>query len=440
MNKQRSGGQILIDGLIKRGVDTAFCVPGESYLGALDALYDQQNQIQLITCRQEGGASYMAEAYGKLTGKPGVCFVSRGPGASNAMIGIHTAFQDSTPVLLFVGQISRKDSDREAFQELNFRSVYGDVAKKVIRFDSAERIPEQLQKAWNITIAGRPGPVVVELPEDMLVETSAVQDLEPKMLSFPAPDPHSISQVLNWIDHARKPMIICGGAGWTEHCNALLEDFSERTQVPVATSFRRSDTFNNRHPNYVGELGLAPNPELVTATRESDLLIIIGPRLGDITTNGYQLLDLPGYGSGKSEQKLVHVHISPEEINTVFQADSGISSHPESMLRALCDSTVNLTKSQKKDRSANIAVLHQSYLSFISAPRFVNADLRMDKVAAKLRQRLPDDAIITNGAGNYTTWAQRHYQFRQFRTQLAFNQWFHGIRSSCSSCCESRPP
>ncbi len=419
MNKERTGGQILIDGLVKRGVDKVFCVPGESYLGALDALYDKQEQIQLITCRQEGGASYMADAYGKLTGNPGICFVSRGPGASNAMIGIHTAFQDSTPVLLFIGQISRTDTDREAFQELNYHNVYGDVAKKVLRFNSAHRIPEQLQKAWNIAIAGRPGPVVVELPEDMLVDTAIVDDLELITPSPSAPDPYRVEQLLDWITAAEKPMIISGGAGWTHQCNTLLEDFSQRSLIPVATSFRRSDTFDNQHPYYAGELGLAPNPELIAATRDSDLLIVIGPRLGDITTSSYQLLTQSSQSPINLDQKLVHIHISAEEINTVFHADSGITSHPDAMLQRLCDNPIEITESQKETRKSRIDKLNQSYLNFLTTPRFTDADVRMDKVAAMLRNHLPGDAIITNGAGNYTTWAQRHYQFRQFGTQLA---------------------
>jgi len=413
-NAARTGGRILIDGLIAYGMDTLFCVPGESYLGALDALYDRQDDVTIITCRQEGGASYMAEAYGKLTGNPGICFVSRGPGAANAMIGIHTAYQDSTPLLLFIGQIARGDEGREAFQELDYRQVYAGVAKKVLTFRDARRVPEQLQRAWHTAISGRPGPVVIELPEDMLTAEAVVNDLRPKRVSFPAPDPRAVDRFSKWLDQAERPLILCGGAAWTETASRLLQTFSETRQIPVATTFRRSDTFDNTHPHYAGEFAIAPNPELVRLLQSSDLLIALGPRLGDITTSGYQLFDVPDGISNREDQRLIHIHVEPEALNSVYQADLAIACHPELFLRE-----VSRKPAAGKDRSTLLREAHQAYLDFTFAPKNQAAALRMDKVAETLRKRLPADAIVANGAGNYTVWTQRYYQFRQPHTQLA---------------------
>jgi acetolactate synthase-1/2/3 large subunit len=374
-NNKRSGGEILIDGLISHGAEKIFCVPGESYLAALDALYDRQHLIQVITCRQEGGASYMAEAYGKLTGKPGICFVSRGPGASNAMIGIHTAFQDSTPLLLFIGQIARVDVGREAFQELDYKQVYSGVAKKVITFSDAGRIPEQLGQAWQIATSGRPGPVIVELPEDMLTDQTDVADLVPGELVHSSPSPASIEKLSDWLGKSESPIV---------------------------------------HSHYVGELGIAPNPRLLDRVQAADLIIAVGPRLGDMTTSGYSIFDVPDRKNQKNGQKLVHAHVSAEEINAVYRADLGIVSHPEQFLKALSE----LPRSQI-DRSESIRDGNRNYLDYLTEPRNIDASLRMDKVAELLRKRLPADAIVTNGAGNYSIWAQRHYQFRQPGTQLA---------------------
>jgi acetolactate synthase-1/2/3 large subunit len=409
----RSGGEVLIDGLIGFGATRLFCVPGESYLAALDALHDRSDKLDVITCRQEGGASYMAEAHGKLTGKPGICFVSRGPGASNAMIGIHTAFQDSTPMLLFIGQVSRSDIGREAFQELNFREVFGAVAKKVIRIDDARRIPELLAQAWNTATSGRPGPVVVELPEDMLTDMVTVEDALPTDIPLPAPNPKSMTQLATLLGEADNPVLIVGGAGWTPGATAALQTFVDNQNLPVATSFRRSDSFDNTHPNYIGELGLAPNPKLVERIKQADLLIAVGPRIGDMTTAGYTTLEVPDRKSCLSGQKLVHVHISADEINTVFRSDLGIVSQPENFFIEAC----KMAKCTK-DHTATITKANRIYLDFLTEPRFENAAMRMDRVSEFLRGRLPGNSIITVGAGNFSVWGQRHYQFRQPRTQL----------------------
>ncbi len=410
---KRTGGQILVDSLVAYGVDTLFCVPGESYLAVLDALHDRQDCIHLITCRQEGGAAYMAEAFGKLTGTPGVCFVSRGPGAANAMIGVHTAYQDSTPMLLFIGQVARQDEGREAFQELNYDQVYGAVAKKVIAVRDTRRLPEQFQHAWNTAICGRPGPVVIVLPEDMLADRVAASLPRPHRVAAAAPDAGAIRQVAHWLDRARHPVIICGGAGWTPQTSRYLQQFSEKQQVPVVTAFRRSDTFDNTHPHYIGELGLAPNPELIRLTRCADLILVVGPRLGDITTSGYQLFEVPGGIAERKDQKLVHVHLCPEELNAVYQADLAMVCHPERFFQA-----ISQLDAHNPDRRRFIQSAQASYRAFSFAPRNTASAVRMDKIAAFLRARLPTDTIITMGAGNYTIWAQRYYPFRQPRTQL----------------------
>ncbi len=413
MDARRSGGEALIQGLIQYGVDTVFCVPGESYLAALDALYDRKEQIRTITCRQEGGVAYMAEAYGKLTGHPGVCFVSRGPGAANAMVGIHTAFQDSTPVLMFIGQISRGDFGREAFQELDFTRVYSGVAKKVIRMNDAGRIPEQLNQAWQAATHGRPGPVVVELPEDMLQDMVEAQDAGPGFMSHPGPDPEAIAMLTGMLKNSQRAVVVAGGAAWTPMASEYLRRFIETQHLPVATAFRRTDSFDNAHPNYIGELGLGTDPKLSGQIQSADLLIAVGPRLGDMTTSGYTLLD-DSKRDPTHAQKLVHIHISDEEINSVYQADLGIVAQPEKFLKAACK-----IPAVRSDTHDFIATGNRNYRDFMKAPKNAGANMRMDKIAGFLRDRLPGNAIITSGAGNYTKWTTHHYQFRQPRTLLA---------------------
>jgi acetolactate synthase-1/2/3 large subunit len=330
------------------------------------------------------------------------------------MIGIHTAFQDSTPLLLFIGQIARVDVGREAFQELDYKQVYSGVAKKVIAFSDAGRIPEQLGQAWQIATSGRPGPVIVELPEDMLTDQTDVADLVPGELVHSSPSPASIEKLSDWLGKSESPIVLCGGAAWTPWASEYLRQFAENQSIPVATTFRRTDSFDNTHSHYVGELGIAPNPRLLDRVQAADLIIAVGPRLGDMTTSGYSIFDVPDRKNQKSGQKLVHAHVSAEEINTVYRADLGIVSHPEQFLKALSE----LPRSQI-DRSESIRDGNRNYLDYLTEPRNIDASLRMDKVAELLRKRLPADAIVTNGAGNYSIWAQRHYQFRQPGTQLA---------------------
>ena len=414
--KKRSGGRVLVDGLAANGVEHVFCVPGESYLGALDAFYDYRRRIQLIVCRQEGGAAYMAEAYGKLSGRPGIVFVSRGPGASNAMIGIHTAFQDSTPVLLFIGQNPRNERGREAFQELDYARVYGGVAKAVFRIEQAEAIPRRLFDAWATAISNRPGPVVIELPEDMLRDEVVVADLETPVRPVTVPPAEAVARFSELLQNAERPVVIFGGAAWTPRTNQALAEFSEKHCLPVACAFRRQDMFDNTHPHYVGELGIAPNPALVDLVKKADLVIALGARLGEMTTSGYTLFEVPEFDS-RGRQKLVHVFPSPAELNSVYRAELGIDCDAEAFLEAV--ETIPANDAHHAERSARITAARRAYLEFMQQPRDRDAPLRMDKIMTFLRGRLPADSVIAAGAGNYTIWAQRNYQFSRPKTQLA---------------------
>lgn len=413
---KRSGGRVLVDGLAANGVKHVFCVPGESYLGALDAFYDHRRRIRLIVCRQEGGAAYMAEAYGKLSGQPGIAFVSRGPGAANAMIGIHTAFQDSTPVLLFIGQNPRNERGREAFQELDYGRVYGGVAKAVFRIEQAETIPRQLFDAWAAAISDRPGPVVVELPEDMLRDEVVVADFETPVRPVAVPPAEAVARFSAMLQKSERPVVIFGGAAWTPRANRALAEFSEKHCLPVACAFRRQDMFDNTHPHYVGELGIAPNPALVDLVKKADLVVALGARLGEMTTSGYTLFEVPEFDSS-GRQKLVHVFPSPAELNSVYRAELGIACDAEAFLGAV--ETIPANGAHHAGRTARITAARRACLGFMRQPRNRGAPLRMDKIMTFLRRRLPADSVIANGAGNYTVWAQRNHQFRRPKTQLA---------------------
>lgn len=406
----RSGGRILIEGLIGLGADTAFCVAGESFLAALDAMYEHRDRFRLISCRQEGGAAYMAEARGKLTGKPGICFVSRGPGASNAGVGIHTAFQDSTPMICFIGQVARGDRGREAFQELDYHRSWDGVAKRVISIDDAARIPEQLGQAWHCAISGRPGPVVVVLYEDMLRDEVATDDLPPSQVFPAAPSPQAVQRVGEMLAAAERPLIICGDSAWNGECQSLLTQFAGRQQIPVAAAFRRQDAFDNTNRHYIGELGLMVAPCLEQYLRAADLLLVIGARLGDMTTRGYELIRPP---LGHPDQALVHVHPGGEELNAVFHADLAITSASLPFLQAAVD-----LPAATVDRSGMIDELHAAYQQWVDEPVSDGRVVRMDEICAHIRRTLPAEAIITVGAGSYTSWGQRFYQFRRSGTQL----------------------
>jgi len=407
----RSGGQILVDALQVHGVDTAFGVPGESYLDVLDALHD--SNIRFVINRQEGGAAFMAEAYGKLTGKPGICFVTRGPGATNASIGVHTAFQDSTPLILFIGQVGGDFMDREAFQEIDYRRMYGQMAKWVAQIDRAERIPEYLARAFQVATSGRPGPVVLALPEDMLVAQAQVADTRRHQPVQASPSAEQVATLRTMLAESQKPLLLLGGGTWNEQACADLQAFAEANALPVACAFRFQDLLDNEHPNYVGDVGIGINPKLAARVKEADLLIAIGPRLGEMTTSGYSLLASP-----VPRQRLVHIHADPEELGSVYQAELMIASGaPQvcAMLAAMAPVDASAWRHTVEDAKAELRAWQEQPPVF----RDGGAPLDLWQVVQDLMAALPHDTIITNGAGNYATWAHRFWRYGGMRTQLA---------------------
>ena len=419
------GGHLLVECLIAQGVTHAFGVPGESYLAALDGFHKYQDQIQFVTCRQEGGAAFMADAQGRLTGRPGVCFVTRGPGATNASIGVHTAFQDSTPMVLFVGDVATETRDREAFQEVDFCSFFGPstkgMAKRVERIDDASRIPEYVARAFATAMNGRPGPVVLVLPEDMLtheVSSRPLPQLEPVQAWS---DPGSLRELRELLLQAQRPFVIAGGGGWTPQSAQALQRFAENWQLPVGNAFRFQDTFDNFHPLYAGDVGIGINPKLAQRIKDSDLIIAIGPRLGEMTTSGYTLLEVP-----KPKQKLVHIHASAEELNRVYHADLAICASMNAAARSLevltAPSSVAWTywaAQANADYLANTLPQTLAGLPADSAQGLVN----MPEVISVLQRHLPADAVLTNGAGNFASWVHRYFKHhgisKGFKTQLA---------------------
>lgn len=409
-SKLRTGGQLIAEALLAQRVDTVFCVPGESYLDVLNALHAHQDAIRVITCRHEGAASFMAEAHGKLSGRPGVCLVTRGPGATNASIGVHTAFQDSTPMVLLVGQVGRDMMEREAFQEIDYRRMFGQFAKWVAQIDDAARIPEFLARAFSVAQSGRPGPVVLALPEDMLTESSfPVETVQvPVPQAHPAPD--AMKRMRECLAEAQRPLVLLGGVGWEADGREAITRFAQQNSLPVACTFRRQDLFDNRHPNYVGEVGIGLNPALAKAVRESDLLIAVGTRLGEIVTSGYTLLDVP-----MPRQRLVHVLAAPEELGRVYQATVPVLSHMNAFAQAAAALEPGAHSAARADW---LQTLRASYESYVEPPL---REARVDpaQVIVALRDTLQRDAILTNGAGNYSAWAHRYYPFSHARSQLA---------------------
>ncbi|PUE14077.1 thiamine pyrophosphate-binding protein [Limnohabitans sp. MMS-10A-178] len=419
------GGHLLVECLIAQGVTHAFGVPGESYLAVLDGFHKYQDQIQFVTCRQEGGAAFMADAQGRLTGRPGVCFVTRGPGATNASIGVHTAFQDSTPMVLFVGDVASDTRDREAFQEVDFCAFFGPstkgMAKRVERIDDAKRIPEYVARAFATAMNGRPGPVVLVLPEDMLTHEVACRPL-PKLEPVEAwSDPGSLRQLREMLLSAQKPFVIAGGGAWTTQSAQALQRFAENWQLPVGNAFRFQDTFDNFHPLYAGDVGIGINPKLAQRIKESDLIIAIGPRLGEMTTSGYTLLEVP-----KPKQKLVHIHASAEELNRVYHADLAICATMNAAARSLEVLTAppsvpwtDWAQQANADYVANTQAQALAGLPTDSANGLVN----MPEVVVALQRHLPADAVLTNGAGNFASWVHRYYKHhglsKGYKTQLA---------------------
>lgn len=405
----RTGGRILVDNLLAQGADLAFCVPGESYLAVLDALYDVRERLRLIVCRQEGGAAYMAEAHGKLTGRPGVVFVTRGPGASNAAVGIHTAAQDSTPMIAFIGQIGADVADREAFQEIDYRRMFGSVVKWSAQIDRADRIPEYVARAYRVAMSGRPGPVVLALPEDMLASRAEIADAPRVDVAPVQPSPAQVREVASLLGRARRPLVLLGGSGWSAAASADVVRFAEASQLPVACAFRNQDAFDNRHPNYAGDVGIGINPKLAARVKDADVLLVIGERLGEMVTGGYTLLDAP-----TPKQALIHVHPGADELGRVFQPALAI----ESAVAPFCAALAAMPRLDASAWAGSAARAHAEYEQWQS-PRSMPGELDLWRVVAALGDRLPEDAILANGAGNYVSWLARLYRYRRYRTQLA---------------------
>lgn len=402
----RTGGQVLVDALRIHGVDMAFCVSGESYLEVLDALYDHQDEVRLITCRQEGGAANMAEAYAKLTGKPGVVMVTRGPGACHGCIGLHTAFQDSTPMIMLIGQVARDQMDREAFQEIDYRRMFGEVTKWVAQIDSADRIPEYMARAFHVATSGRPGPVALALPEDMLRDRVAVEDTAPYQVVRASPGAEGMERLRELLAAAQRPVMLVGGGGWTPEACADLVAFADQNDLPTCCSFRRLDIFDNSHRNYIGDLNTGPNPRLLDSVRKADLLLVVGARLGEITTQGYSMLGVPNPG-----RTLVHVHASAEELGRVFQPTLAIQSGM-AQFAAAAKALGSIGKGRWNDWAH---ATRDGYLDW-SAPREYGGDLDLGICMEELKDRVDEDSIVVMDAGNYSGWCMRYLPFTQPRT------------------------
>ena len=399
----RHGGQILIDQLKIQGVDRVFCIPGESYLPALDGLYE--SGIQTIVGRQEGGVAMMAEASGKLTGRPGIAFVTRGPGASNASAGIHIAFQDSTPMILFVGQVDSSHRDREAFQEVDYKKMFSPLAKWVAEIDNIERLPEYISRAFNVALSGRPGPVVLSLPEDTLFAKSDIPDAPKANPSKQMVSEEDVNEVIDKLKRAKNPFIIVGGSGWSSEAAENLGKFAKSMGIPVGTSFRCQDYLDNRHPNYVGDVGIGINPALLKRIKLADCVLVLNARLGEMTTGGYSMFDIP-----KTTQYLIHVHPDPNELGSVYQPDIGlVCNSAEFIKKAVNNSKEHQNKSPIKER-AN----YQAWQKPLTTP----GNVKMEVVIKKLSNILPEETIITNGAGNYNGWLHRYFTYKGWRTQV----------------------
>ncbi|MFS2163720.1 thiamine pyrophosphate-binding protein [Variovorax sp. Varisp62] len=425
MSTSQPAGHLIVECLVEQGMEIAFGVPGESFLAVLDGFHAYRERARFIVNRQEGGAAFMAEAHGKLTGRPGVCFVTRGPGATNASIGVHNAFQDSTPMVLFVGDVGSDFRDREAFQEVDYGSFFGPstkgFAKRVERIDDANRIPEYIARAFATAMNGRPGPVVLVLPEDMLRSETAARPLKRVEAVEPWSDPGALRTLRELLLKSRRPLVIAGGGGWTTQAAQALQRFAENWRLPVTNAFRFQDTFDNHHPLYAGDVGIAINPKLAQRVKDADLILAIGPRLGEMTTGGYTLLEAP-----KARQTLVHIHASAEELNRVYQADLAINAGMSAAARSLevlsAPPTLpweEWTQQAHADYEANLVPQALAGMP-TETPRGL---VDMAEVVALLHKHLPADAAITNGAGNFVSWVHRYFRYHGLakgaKTQLA---------------------
>jgi len=411
--KPRTGGQILVDQLVLHGASRAFCVPGESFLAVLDALYDVRDRLPLVVCRQEGGVTNMAEAWGKLTGTPGIAFATRGPGATNASIGVHTAFQDSTPLILFIGQVGTDFIEREAFQEVDYRRMFGPMAKWVASIDRADRMPEFIQHAFHVATSGRPGPVVLALPEDMLTTVACVADAKPYRAAVPAPGAAAMQEFSERLSHAQSPLLLVGGSRWDEASRAAMQAFAHQWGLPVACAWRYQDAYDNTDSHYIGEVGIGLNPKLAERVRNADLLIAVGVRLGEMTTQGYTLVESP-----TPRQQLVHVFPGPDELGRVFHATQPIVSGSIEFAQALA----GLDASGASACAARFKpALEQARAEFAAwrVPRSQPGSLSYPECVLHMDQVLPANALFTNGAGNFATPLHRFYRHRTHKSQLA---------------------
>jgi acetolactate synthase-1/2/3 large subunit len=407
-----TAGQVLVDSLRLHGVDRVFCVPGESYLAVLDALYDARDDIELVVAKHEGGASNMAEADGKMTGRPGVCMVTRGPGATHASNGVHTAQQDSTPMVLFIGQIARGEAGRDVFQEVDYEAMFGKLAKWVVEVRDASRMAEIVARAFHTAVSGRPGPVVVSLPEDMLTERTPVAAFRATELTFSPPSSAALEQVAAALAGAKRPLVVAGGSGWDAEAAEALASFARSWNLPVACSFRRQDAFDNRKPQYVGHMGVGMSPALRQVVQEADLVLSLGARLTDIATDSFSLIESP-----VPKQRLIHLHPEAAEIGRVFRPEIGIAVSMRDAVPALAA----LPAPSLRPWDAWTASGNSAYKAFIQPPPrpFEARGVDMAAVMSHLDTTLPNDAILTNGAGNYSVWVHRFYQYRRPRTELA---------------------
>ncbi|MCO5147430.1 MAG: thiamine pyrophosphate-binding protein [Aquamicrobium sp.] len=404
----RTGGQLIVDALEANGVDRLYCVPGESYLAVLDALHD--SKIETIVCRQEGGAAMMADCYGRLAGKPGICFVTRGPGATNASAGVHIAAQDSIPMILFIGQIGRGIKEREAFQEVDYKAFYGSIAKWVVEIDDARRVPELVTRAFAVATSGRPGPVVISLPEDMLTdEVEAVAPL-PYTPVETRPGEPEIEALCALLDKAERPFVILGGTRWTEEAVKEMCGALERWSLPVGCSFRRQALCDQLHSSYAGDVGIGVNPKLGAYIKGADLVVLVGCRFGEMPSSDYSLLKSP-----YPDQKLVHIYPDPEELGRVYRPTVAINATPSAFASAFA-----ATAPRKTPVWANrTEELHQSFLEWSTPPATGPGKVLMGPIMAHLEKVLPEDVVICNGAGNFATWMHRYHHYRRFNTQAA---------------------
>ena len=413
----RTGARILVDQLLVHGVERVFCVPGESYLAVLDALHDVSDRIRLVVNRHESGSAFMAEAEGKMTGGPGIAFVTRGPGACNAAIGLHTAYQDSTPMIVFIGQVGNDFVEREAFQEVDYRRMFGPMTKWVAQIDRADRVPEYVARAFATATSGRQGPVVLALPEDMLAASASVADARPYRAVHGAPSPTDLDALAALLDSSARPLVIVGGSGWDAAACGDLQVFALAHALPVACAFRFQDLLDNRHAHYIGDVGIAINPALAARIADADLIVAIGARLGEMTTSGYSLIEAPA-----PRQTLVHVHADPEELGRVYQPALAINAGMRSFASALRALPSRLDDAARNERLARVSQARRAYEAWQDEPQIVRdrpQSINLWRIVRTLEHRFPADFILANGAGNFATWGHRFHRYAGLRTQLA---------------------